>query len=125
MVTKNNTKTAKTANKGLDSNETMTAVLSYLGFLVLIPLLSIEKKKRNEFINFHMQQGLNLFIIEVILAIIFAILDSIFSILFVFGIIGNVLYVLFVILSIIAIIKAMNKEKWPIPVVENLKIVKL
>jgi uncharacterized membrane protein len=119
MVTKNNT---KTVSKGLDSNETMTAVLSYLGFLVFIPLLSIEKKKRNEFIKFHMQQGLNLFIIEVILAIIFAILDSV---LFVFGIIGNILYVLFVVVSIIAIIKAMNKEKWPIPVIENLKIVKL
>lgn len=118
MVTKNATK----SNKALDSNETMTAVLSYLGFLVLIPLLSIEKKKRNDFIKFHMQQGLNLFIIEIILVVVFAILGSILGI---FGIIGNILYVLFVILSIIALIKAVNKEKWPIPIVENLKIVKL
>lgn len=119
MATKNVTK----SNKALDSNETMTAILSYLGFLVLIPLIAIESKKRNEFIKFHLQQGLNLFIVEIILGIIFTILTAItFGI---FGIIANIVYVLILVVCIIAIIKALNKEKWPIPVVENIKIIKL
>ncbi len=118
MATKNVTK----SNKSLDSNETMTAILSYLGILVLIPLFAIKSKKRNEFIKFHLQQGLNLFIVEIILVIIFSILSAIT---FVFGILGNILYVLIVVVSIIAIIKALNKESWKIPVIENLKIIKL
>lgn len=119
MATKNVTK----SNKALDSNETMTAILSYLGILVLIPLFAIESKKRNEFIKFHLQQGLNLFIVEIILVIIFSILSAItFGL---FGIIAYIIYILVLIVCVIAIIKALNKEKWPIPVIENMKIIKL
>ena len=47
MTKKNVTK----SNKALDSNETITAILLYLGFLVLIPLIAIKNKNRKNKIS--------------------------------------------------------------------------
>lgn len=116
------TEKKETKSSSLDSNETTTAVLSYLSFLVFIPLLSIDKAKRNDFIKFHLEQGLNLFVLEVIFFVALNLLSWAAGF---FGIIAYIVNALFVIVSIIAIIKAMNKEKWNIPVVENLKMIKL
>jgi len=113
----------KTESKGLTSDETMTAILSYLGILVLIPLFAIDAKKRNDFIKYHLQQGLNLFILEIIIWVIGFILTLI-----TLGIFGYIMYLIWlavVILSIIAIIKAMNKEKWEFPLLGKIKMVKL
>lgn len=113
----------ETKTKALTSDETMTAILSYLGILVLIPLLAIDAKKRNDFIKFHLQQGLNFFILEIIVWVIGFILTMI-----TFGIFGYIMWIIWlfvVIVSIIAIIKAMNKEKWEIPLVGKIKMVKL
>ena len=113
----------KETKKDLDNNEMMTAILSYLGILVLIPLFAIEKDKRNDFIKYHLEQGLNLFIIEIILWVIVMILTPItFGI---FAFVGYLINLFILIVCIIAIIKAVNKEKWEIPVISNIKMVKL
>jgi len=107
----------------MNSEETMTAILSYLGILVLIPLLTIEHKKRNDFIKYHLQQGLNLFILEIIVWIVLMILTVItFGL---FWIVSYVIWLLILVICIVAIIKAMNKEKWEIPVIGKIKMVKL
>lgn len=52
--------------KDVEANKIMAA-LSYLGVLVLIPLLT---KKDSQFVQAHVKQGLVLFIIDVIVAFI-------------------------------------------------------
>ena len=110
-VNKTVTKTeSNTNNSNLSSDEMMTAILAYLGLLVLVPLFAIDKSKRNDFITFHLQQGLNLLIIEIILWVIVSILTIItFGIL---GFIAWIIWLLILIVVIIAIIKATQKEKW-------------
>lgn len=114
---------SKTENKGLNNDEILTAILSYLSILVLIPLFTIDVKKRNDFIKFHLEQGLNLFIVEIIIWVAVSILSIItFG---VFGILGAIINVILLIVCIIAIIKAMQKEKWEIPVLSSIKLIKL
>lgn len=49
-------------------NATLMAVLSYIGILVLIPLLTEAKK--DPFVKFHVKQGLVLLIADVIAGVI-------------------------------------------------------
>lgn len=113
----------KTESKALSNDETLTAILSYINILVLIPLFAIEAKKRNEFIKFHLEQGINLFIIEIILWIILLVLGFI-TLGFIY-LISWIIWLLVLIVCIVAIIKAINKEKWEIPLISQIKIVKL
>lgn len=115
--------TKKNESKELSNNELMTAILSYLGFLVLIPLLVISNKEKTEFIKFHLEQGLNIFLLEIILSFISAILTKLtFGI---FGIIFAIIWCFFVVVIIVSIVKATQKEKWEIPVIKDLKMIKL
>ncbi|MBI5002691.1 DUF4870 domain-containing protein [Candidatus Woesearchaeota archaeon] len=84
-------------------------ILSYLGILVLIPLLI---KKDDDFVHFHAKQGLIMLIVWIAVSIISMIpfLEWIF---------GSVLYVVLGIVSLIAIIKVLMGEKWEIPVVST------
>ena len=54
----------QTNQSEVDSGKVM-AILSYFGILVLIPYFS---EKNNSFVVFHAKQGLNLFILEIIVA---------------------------------------------------------
>jgi uncharacterized membrane protein len=102
-----------------NKNHELTAVLSYLGILVLIPFFVIEKKKRDDFIKFHLKQGFVLLIMEIILSVVMnvfgwiPVLGAVIS-----GLLGLV-FVAIVIIIIIAIIKALQGEKWKIPVVSD------
>ncbi|NOX71958.1 MAG: DUF4870 domain-containing protein [Candidatus Micrarchaeota archaeon] len=97
--------------KNLSSDEMMTAILSYLGILVLIPLFVV--KKRNDFIEFHLRQGLELFLIEVILWLLGSILFFLWPLTQILGLLNAVVFII----SIIALIKAVMGEKWKIPLV--------
>ncbi|MEK6967346.1 MAG: DUF4870 domain-containing protein [Nanoarchaeota archaeon] len=105
------------AKKTLNSDEMMTAILSYLGILLLIPLLVVKKK--DEFIKFHLRQGIVLLIVEVI----FAIAAQFFGFLFFLGWIiwplVSLCWLAILIVSIVAIIKAIQGEMWKIPVISN------
>ena len=97
------------------------AILAYLGPLCLIPLLTGEK---DEFVKFHVRQGLVILICEVAIWILFS---------FVFGamrwswgtwgfysmlaMVQNVVYLGLGVLSIVGIMNVINGEQKELPVV--------
>ena len=81
------------------------AVISYIGPLCLIPILSKEK---DEFVRFHAKQGLVLFAGEVAIWAIFGLMPF-------FWYFANILGILWLVLSIIGIMNVMNKEKKELP----------
>lgn len=83
------------------------AILSYLGILVLIPLL-VEKK--DEFVKFHARQGLVLFIGEI--ATMFVSWIPIIG-----WFLGFLVGILWLVLSIIGIINVLNGKKTLLPVI--------
>ena len=85
----------------IDENRLMAA-LSYLGFLFLVPLLSGYKK--DKFVNFHLRQGIVLFIVDVIASFIMWI-----------PVIGWLLGLFLLVLSIYGFIQALTGKKWPLP----------
>ncbi len=99
--------------KDIDDNKILAAI-SYLGILVLIPLLV---KKDSKFVMEHARQGLALFIAEVILWLV----DLIFGWIPVLGTIVTILvdicFVVLGIVSIIGLIYALMGKCWKIPVV--------
>ncbi len=102
----------------LSSDQMMSAILSYLGILVLIPLLAI--KNRDEFSNFHIRQGIVLFAVEVILMVVGMAFGALFWVIgFMFSWILTLVWLVLLIVSVVAIIKAIQGEKWSIPVVSN------
>ena len=87
-------------------DDKLMGILSYIGVLCLIPLLT---KKDDEFVFFHAKQGLVLCIVEIITAFIV-------SISFLGWIIGSMASLLWVALSIIGIINITNGEKKELPI---------
>ena len=83
----------------------LTAILSYLGILFLIPLL-VDKDK--EFKHFHAKQGMVLFIAEIITAMFAAV-----PVLGWFG--APILYIAWLILSIIGITNVLEGNKKELP----------
>lgn len=62
--------------KDIESGKGM-AIISYLGFLSLIPYLS---EKKNKYVRYHAVQGLNLFILEMIYSVVYGILTSVIKV---------------------------------------------
>ncbi len=99
--------------KDVEENKVLAAI-SYLGILVLIPLLM---KKDSKFIKEHAKQGLVLFIAEIVLWIV----DLIFASIPVLGLIVSVLIWLTLIgigiVSLIGLVYALQGKFWKIPLV--------
>lgn len=96
------------------------AILAYLGPLCLIPLLTGEK---DEFVKFHVKQGLVLLIGEAIVWVIFGLLfgSMVWSwqtlgFLGMIGTIQSLLYLFLGILSIIGIINVVGGQQKELPV---------
>lgn len=83
------------------------AVLSYLGILVLIPLLTDAKK--DPFVKFHIKQGLVLLIADIVASFIIWV-----------PFIGWILWLGIVVLLIIGIINAANGQEKELPVIGSL-----
>lgn len=96
-------------------------VLAYLGILSLIPFLA---EKEDAFVQYHAKQGVNLFIIEVIVSII----CSIISWIPIIGIIGTLLSgitgILFLVLAILGIVSACKGEQKELPIIGGIKFIK-
>lgn len=97
------------SKKDIEDGKLM-GIFSYLGLLALIPFFS---EKNNKFVRFHAVQGMNLFIIEIIVGIVNFI-----------PFIGWLLDVAVAILSIIGIVNVINGEAKELPVVGSIKIIK-
>ena len=89
-------------DKDIQENKVIAA-LSYLGILVLIPLLA---KRDSKFAQFHAKQGLIMLIIFVVGWIIFWI-----------PVIGWLIWIAAVIADIAGLIQALSGKYWEIPIV--------
>jgi len=88
------TKTSK-----VNSEQKVWGVVSYLWILSLV---SLAARKNDEFIRFHANQGVLLFVCSVVLMLV--------------PVIGVFLNVLVAIVAIIGIVKALQGEKWELPI---------
>ncbi len=103
------TEGAPTGDSGdVEKNKGM-AVLSYIGILVLIPLLAARESK---FAKFHAKQGLVLLIAWVINGVITAIP-------MIGWIVGPIIWLLLLILAIMGIVNALGGKYAKLPVIGN------
>lgn len=103
------------------SQVNIMAILSYLGPLCLVPLLTGEK---DEFVKFHVRQGMVLFIAEAAIWLIFYFVLSattvgwstwgFYSML---AMLQNLLYLGIGILSVVGIVNVVNGQQKELPVV--------
>lgn len=106
-------------NSDIESNKVM-AVLAYIGILVLVPILAAKNSK---YARFHANQGLVLFIAEIIYNFVSVIIRAILP-LAVVNIILWVISVLFLVLSIIGIVNAATGKAKELPVIGKIRIIK-
>lgn len=99
-------------------NNKVFALLSYIGFLFLVPLLAA---KDSAYAKFHCNQGLILFIVEVIWNIISSILGAILPIL---GTICYIINLVFLALIILGIVNAVTGKAKELPVIGKYRILK-
>ncbi len=86
---------------GLDTNNFLAA-LSYLGVLVIIPLLVA---RHNPYVVFHAKQGL-VILVGYILAMFLVMWTSVF---------GNLLWLVLLLASVAGLIQALRGKRWRMP----------
>ena len=109
---------------GASSDRTLMAVLSYLGILCLIPLLT---KKDDPEVQWHAKNGLALFIADVAIWIVFGILSRVVIRIPALGCLGAgvisviwcVIAIGILVIHIMAIMKAVNGQRFRIPMVTD------
>lgn len=100
----------------------LMAVISYLGVLVLIPLLAGDKS--SPYLRQHTNQGLALFIIDAVLEFVERIFDHVITGGWVLSWpVGIVEFALFIIL-IMGIVSACKGTRKPLPIVGGIKILR-
>lgn len=95
------------------NNNKLIAVFSYIGILFLIPLFFAKDSK---FARFHVNQGIMLFIVSIVLGL----LSYIPIIGFIFGILNLVAFI-FAIIGIVNVVKGKAKE---LPIIGKYTIIK-
>lgn len=90
----------------------LNAVLSYLGILIIVPLLS-EDAKKSPFAKFHLNQGLVLAIAGVVGGAVFWI-----------PLIGWAAGIAFFIIWLIGLLGAINGEMKRVPLLGNIELIK-
>ncbi len=85
----------------------LIAIFSYLGILVLVPLL-VEKK--DEFVRYHVKQGLVLFLAEIVTPFVawIPILG---------WIAGAILWIFWIVFTILGIVNVVSGKKKPLPLI--------
>lgn len=113
------------SNQNDQSNTILFSILSYIGILWLIPLLV---EKNDKVVRFHVNQGIVLFIFDIIGSIAVGILSTIFVFIPVISFLGVVIASLFgilcFVLMIIGIVNAANKSEKPLPIIGKFQILK-
>jgi uncharacterized membrane protein len=96
---------AAPSDKDVEENK-LVAALSYLGFLVAVPLFL---KRESPYCQFHAKQGLALLIVWIIGSFVFW-----------FPFIGWAAALVVFVLNIIGLVKAFQGEKWEMPIIGDL-----
>lgn len=118
-------RTSEFSQEDIDANRCM-GILSYISFLVLIPILTARDSK---FARFHANQGLVLFIGEAIIGLIISILSALGKmplIGWIFGIPQAILGIFtlgFTVLSVIGVIFAAQGRVKELPIIGSIKII--
>ena len=104
-------------NKGI-------SVLSYLGILLLIPWIA---RPNSKFARFHVNQGLVLFITELVIRFVNSVLKGVLGDSGLYGPIGivfNIISILLFVLMIIGIVNAVKGEAKDLPIIGKLRFLK-
>ena len=104
--------------------ERLWAVLAYLSILIFIPLL---RKKKSDFLVYHVNQGLVLFVLEVCAGIVLAVVELVFkfaapTLFFIFNIIFAVISLLFLVCHVFGILHALQGVRKKIPFLGEIKL---
>jgi uncharacterized membrane protein len=100
--------------EGNNDTTMIMGILAYLGPLVIVPFLVA---KDNNFVRFHVKQGMILFAIEMILYVVTGMM--MFNLLFLLPIITIINFAC-MILSIVGIVYVVQKVEKPLPVIGSL-----
>ena len=108
-----------------DSSEKAMGVLSYIPFLCLIPIITGS----SQFVRYHANQGLVLFITDLILGAIIGICGAVISIVpfigpLVAGLASGVFGLIILAFVICGIVHAVNSEMKPLPIIGQITILK-
>lgn len=90
-----------------EDEKDLTAILSYIGILFLVPLLV---SKDNAFVQFHAKQGLVLFLAEIATVLIAWIP-------FLGWFVGMICWIMWVVLAIKGILNVVNGKQVPLPII--------
>ncbi len=100
-------------------NQSAAKVVSILDYIGILWILGLFIEKEDPDVKFHTNQGLILFLLEVISSAI-TILSSIPFLGWLFSIVGGILGFLCLILAILGIVNASQGKTKPLPVIGNL-----
>lgn len=104
----------------MDSNEKVYGILAYIGILFIVPLAA----GKTEFSKFHANQGIVLFIAEVVLGIVCGIISAIPFVGIVGGILSGLISLASLVFMILGIVSAAQGEMKPLPVIGGIRILK-
>lgn len=109
----------------MDSNDKVFGALGYVGILFLIPLLA----GKTEFTRFHANQGLVLFLADVVSGVAIGIVTAVLGMIPVLGVIlssviSGVIGLAIFVLMILGIVNAAQGEMKPLPVIGGIQIIK-
>ncbi len=103
-----------------ESNDKLFGIFSYLSILVLVPVIA----GKTEFVKFHANQGLVLFIMEAIVGTIIGVLSRIYIVGIIFGIIGVLFELACLVLSLMGIVNVANYDEKELPIIGSIHILK-
>ncbi len=89
--------------KSISSEQKVWGAVAYLWILSLVALAA---RKKDDYVRFHANQGLLLFVVSVVSIIL--------------GPIGMVVNIVILIAAVMGIIKSLQGERWPLPAVAGI-----
>lgn len=107
----------KAKSSAASQNEVVFAILAYIGILFIVPLLAAKDSK---FAMYHANQGLVLFLAELIAGFAAAIL----SVALIGFLLMPLVWLVSFILMIIGIMNAANKQMKPLPIIGGITLIK-
>lgn len=111
-------------SQDIDDNKVIS-VLSYISFLFIIPLLA---RKDSGYARYHANQGLVLFIAQLVWSVVFKVLAVLIGWIPVVGIlvtvIGWLVEAIFLVVAIIGIVNTLNGKAKDLPVIGKFRIIK-
>lgn len=124
-LTKTQDTTSEFDPADIEANKILS-LFSYIGFLFIIPLICASNSK---FAKFHANQGLVLFLFEIVLGVVTSVIAFILGIIpfigaFISWIIGTVVGLVTLVLAILGIVNAVCGKAKKLPIIGGITIIK-